>query len=502
MILPALPILLPLITLILLLITFNRRQWQPWIGLGGALLQLAAAVYLLVLVKNEGIQVLHSGNWQAPFGITLVIDAFSAIMLVLAGIIAVSISLYSIDAIDRQRQSYFYFPMVQGLLMGVNGAFITGDIFNLYVWFEVMLTASFVLITLGGEKKQLSGAVKYVSLNLVSSLFFLAGIGLLYGKTGTLNMADLALKLSMAENNILMNSSAVLFFVAFSIKAAVFPFFFWLPASYHTPPIAITALFAGLLTKVGVYSMIRIYTLFFVQDKLFWHPLFLWIGGFTMVVGVLTAASQYDIRKILSFHIISQIGYMIMGLGIFTVAGIAGAIFYMAHNIIAKTNTFLVAGLINRVTGSYDLKAIGGLYKIRPWLSILFIIPAFGPAGIPPLSGFFGKLILISAGFSAGEYVISFVALAVGLFTLFSMVKIWNEAFWKPRPEGLPAFPGEKEKLPFTMVLPVVILGLLTLTMGFAVKPILDFAMEAAAQLIDPSAYIHAVLGTENLIHQ
>lgn len=496
MILPALPILIPLLTIIFLLFNFQRREWQPWIGLTGALLQLALAIFLAVQVKTQGILVLHTGNWEAPFGITLVIDAFSSIMLVLAGIIAVSVSIYSIDAIDRQRQSFFFFPMVQGLLMGVNGAFVTGDIFNLYVWFEVMLTASFVLITLGGEKKQLNGAIKYVSINLVSSLFFLAGIGLLYGKTGTLNMADLAMKLSLADNNVLMNTSAVLFFVAFSIKAAVFPFFFWLPASYHTPPVAITALFAGLLTKVGVYSMIRFYTLFFVQDKLFWHPLFLWIGGLTMVIGVLTAASQYDIRKILSFHIISQIGYMIMGLGIFTVAGIAGAIFFMAHNIIAKTNTFLVAGLINRVTGSYDLKQIGGLYKIRPWLSILFIIPAFGLAGIPPLSGFFGKLILISAGFNAGEYVISFVALAVGLFTLFSMVKIWNEAFWKPRPEGLPPYDGENENLPVSMVIPVVFLGLITLTMGFAVKPILEIAMNAAGQLLDPKIYIQAVLGS------
>ena len=499
MILPALSILIPLITLILLLIGFKKRKWQPWIGLAGALAQLTIAIIIGIQVNNHGIMVLHTGNWYAPFGITLVIDAFSAIMLVLSGIIAVSISLYSIDAVDRKRQSYFYFPMVHGLLMGVNGAFITGDIFNLYVWFEVMLTASFVLITLGGENKQLNGAIKYVTLNLVASLFFLAGIGLLYGKMGTLNMADLALKLSMDEQNILLNTSAVLFFVAFSIKAAVFPFFFWLPASYHTPPVAITALFAGLLTKVGVYSMIRFYTLFFVQDKFFWHPLFLWIGGFTMVVGVLTAASQFDIRKILSFHIISQIGYMIMGLGIFTVAGIAGAIFFMAHNIIAKTNTFLVAGLINRVTGSYHLKAIGGLYKSRPWLAILFIIPTFGLAGIPPLSGFFGKLILITAGFNAGEYFISFIALAVGLFTLFSMVKIWNEAFWKPKPDGSMVFDGEKEKLPVSMVIPVAFLGLLTLTMGFAVKPILDFAMVAAAQLIDPSAYISAVLGTGHL---
>jgi multicomponent Na+:H+ antiporter subunit D len=495
MILPALPVLIPLITIILLLLTFQRRAWQAWIGLTGSILQLTLAIFLAIHVKTHGILVLNTGNWEAPFGITLVVDAFSSIMLVLSGIISVSVCIYSIGAIDRQRQSFFFWPMLQGLLAGVNGAFVTGDIFNLYVWFEVMLTASFVLITLGGEKKQLKGAIKFVTINLVSSLFFLAGIGLLYGKTGTLNMADLALKLSLADNKVLMNTSAVLFFVAFSIKAAVVPFFFWLPASYHTPPVAISALFSGLNTKVGVYAMIRFYTLLFVQDKLFWHPLFLWIGGFTMMIGVLAAASQYDIRKILSFHIISQIGYMIMGLGIFTLAGIAGAIFFMAHNIIAKTNTFLVAGLINIQTGSYDLKKIGGLYKSNPWLSVLFLIPAFGLAGIPPLSGFFGKLVLITAGFSDGEYVISFIALGVGIFTLFSMVKIWNEAFWKQRPPGLPALEGENKNLPVSMVIPVVFLGLITLTMGFGVKPILEIAMNAAAQLLDAKIYIQAVMG-------
>lgn len=493
MILPALPIIIPLITIIFLLF-FQRRVWQALIGLSGSMLQLALAVFLAVQVKTQGILVLHTGNWEAPFGITLVVDAFSSIMLILAGIISVSVSLYSFEAIDKKRSVFFY-PMMQGLLAGVNGSFITGDIFNLYVWFELILTSSFVLITLGGEKTQLKGAIKFVTINLISSLFFLAGIGLLYGKTGTLNMADLALKLSLADNRVLMNTSAVLFFVAFSIKAAVFPFFFWLPASYHTPPVTISALFSGLNTKVGVYAMIRFYTLFFVQDKLFWHPLFLWIGGFTMLIGVLAAASQYDIRKILSFHIISQIGYMIMGLGIFTLAGIAGAIFFIAHNIIAKTNTFLVAGLINNLTGSYDLNKIGGLYKIKPWLSILFIIPAFGLAGIPPLSGFFGKLVLITAGFNAGEYAISFIAVAVGLFTLFSMMKIWNEAFWKQHPGGSPGSEGQTENLPATMIIPVVFLGLITLTLGLGVKPILGIALDAAEQLLDPGIYIQAVMG-------
>ena len=485
-----LPIILPLATIPFLMAFHSNIRWQSVISSGSAFLQLIVGIVLLIEVKEEGILVLQAGSWPAPAGISLVIDLFSAIMVLLTSVIAVAVNLYAKEGVDSRRKTFFFYPLVQALLAGVYGAFTTGDVFNMYVWYEVMLTSSFVLLTLGGEKEQLRGAVKYVVLNLLASLFFLAGAGLLYGQTGTLNMAHLAGMLGQADNDILVNSWAVLFFVAFAIKAALFPFFFWLPASYHTPPMAVTALFAGLLTKVGVYSLIRFFTLFLVNDKHFWHPLFLWIAGFTMVIGVLTAASQYDIRRILSFHIISQIGYLIMGLGLFSIMGIAGAIYYMAHNIIAKTNTFLVAGLIERVTGNFHLKSIGGLYKAYPLLSFLFIIPAFGLAGIPPLSGFFGKLILVTASFRSGEYIIGGIALLVGLFTLFSMVKIWGEAFWKPSPDSIPVKAG----LPVSMLLPVMILGGITLLLGFAIQPVYGLMEEAAKQLLQPEIYIRAVL--------
>jgi multicomponent Na+:H+ antiporter subunit D len=279
--------------------------------------------------------------------------------------------------------------------MGVNGAFITGDVFNLYVWFEVMLISSFVLITMGKKKEQLEGGIKYLALNLVGSFFFLAGLGLLYGKTGTLNMAHLAEILKNDEQALMMNTSGILFFVAFGIKAAVFPLYFWLPSSYHTPNIAITSLFAGLLTKVGVYTLFRFFTLFFVHDQHFWHTLLLLVAGFTMVSGGMAAASYYETRRILSYHIISQIGYMIMGLGIFTPLAIGGAIYFTIHNMIAKTGTFLAAGMICKIKGTYNLKEVGGLYKQNPLLAILFIVPAFALAGVPPLAGFFVKFLLI-----------------------------------------------------------------------------------------------------------
>jgi multicomponent Na+:H+ antiporter subunit D len=375
---------------------------------------------------------------RAPFGITLVADLLSAIMVVLAGLMGLAVAVYSLASIDQQREAFGYYPLLHILLMGVCGAFLTGDIFNLYVWFEVMLIASFVLLALGSERPQIEGAIKYVTLNLMSSAIFLAAVGILYGVVGTLNMADLAVKLPTVTPPGLVTTLAMLFLVAFGVKAAVFPLFFWLPASYHTPPVAVSAIFAGLLTKVGVYAMIRVFTLLFVQNVGYTHTLILVMAGLTMLTGVLGAVAQNEFRRILSFHIVSQIGYMIMGLGLCTRLALAGSVFYIVHHIIMKTNLFLVSGVAYRLRGTFELKDLGGLYQAHPLLALLFLIPALSLAGMPPLSGFFAKLVLLQAGLEMGQYVIVAVALAVGLLTLVSMTKIWAEAFWKPAQTRLP----------------------------------------------------------------
>jgi multicomponent Na+:H+ antiporter subunit D len=488
----ALPLLIPLFTAILLVFS-NRVQYQKAIGISGALVSFAVSVVIAMNVAGNEILVLQAGNWEAPFGISLVIDTFSAIMLLVSGFVSLVLAIYSSFYIDDKLITHRYFMFFHTLLMGVNGAFITGDIFNLYVWFEVMLMSSFVLITLGSKSLQLKGGIKYLSMNLVASLFFLAGIGMLYGKTGTLNMAHLAVILQNDEQAMLMNTSTMMFFMAFAIKAAVFPFFFWLPSSYHTPPVAVTAFFAALLTKVGVYSMFRVFTLFFTQNPVFWHTLFLVVAGLTMVVGGMAAASRYEIRKILSFHIISQIGYMIFGLGIFTPLAIGGAVYFMVHNILAKTNTFLVAGHIHRLTGTYQLKNIGGFYKNYPLLGILFIIPAFALAGVPPLPGFFGKLFLIVAGFQAGKWFISGVAILTGLLTLFSMTKIWNEAFFKKGP-GIDTSVEIQARLPYKELLPSIMLAAGTIILGLGAGFFFDYFLEAGQQLLDSGQYIQAVL--------
>lgn len=489
-----LPIVLPMLFGILSLLAWQAPRLQRWLGLIGAASQICVALWLLYTVHQQGIQHLAVGSWPAPYGIVLVADLWSAIMITMAAIVALTAAMYAQVGIDERRVRFGFYPLFFFLLMGVNGAFITGDLFNLYVWFEVMLMASFVLIALGGERQQVEGAIKYVAMNLLSSTLFLSAVGLTYNLTGTLNMADLAQRLSQAAVSKQVTLIAILFLVAFGIKSALFPLFFWLPAAYHTPPVTITALFSGLLTKVGVYALFRIFTLLFVNDITYTHTLILIIAGFTMVTGVFGAAAQMDLRRLLSFHIISQIGYLMMALGLFSQPALAAGIYFMVHVILAKTALFLVAGLVERIGGSFNLKELGGLYAARFGVAILFLLPALSLAGLPPLSGFFAKLALIIAGVQKGQYIIVAVALGVSLMTLYSMTKVWNEAFWKEPKAGVT--PNISQKISVWLWVPTLALVLLSVLAGILTEPLLNLAEQAASQLMDPSAYIHAILGT------
>lgn len=491
-----LPVLLPLAGGMIGLLLAKKSWLQGAAGIVTSCLALAASLYLLTLVNKEGIITLELGNWQAPFGIAFVADKLAAIMVAVSALVALAVSIYAIDDLKDSARSQWFYPLSLFLVAGVNGAFLTADLFNLYVWFEVMLIASFALMTVGGSKPQFEGGFKYVAINLVASALFLAGLGLLYGKLGTLNMADVALKLSVLDDASLINSTAVLFLVAFSIKAGLFPFFFWLPASYHTPPIAISALFAGLLTKVGVYALLRSFTLVFTQDTDFLLGSLFVLSLATMVTGVLGAASRFDLKQILSFHIISQIGYMTLGLAIFSQLAIAAAIFYTVHHIIVKTNLFLISGIIARRTGSHDLSKIGGLYKKAPYLALLFFIPAFSLGGIPPLSGFWAKFALIKGTLESEHYWAAAIALIVGIMTLYSMTKIWGEAFWKAHPDD-GATSEESGYSGFASYAPTIALAIMTLWIGFQAQPLFEFAEAAAAQLLDPSQYINALLPSD-----
>jgi multicomponent Na+:H+ antiporter subunit D len=499
-------ILVPFATGVACLFSWRSTAFQKIFGVAGMATLLACALGLMADTADGTIRVVQFGNWPAPFGIVAVADLLSSIMVLVSAVIGLAVAIYSLADIDRARIRHGYFAFLHFMMMGVCGAFLTGDMFNMFVWFEVMLISSFVLMGLGGEKPQMEGAVKYVVLNLVSSSLFLAACGILYGQTGTLNLADLAVKSRELMHPDLLTMTAMLFLVAFGLKAGLFPLFFWLPASYHTPPVAVSAVFAGLLTKVGVYALMRTFSLVFIGDTAFTHGLLLAIACLTMLTGVLGAVVQFDFRRLLSFHIISQIGYMVMGLALFTQLAIAGTVFYLFHHIIVKSNLFLISGITRRYGGSFQLKKLGGFYAATPWLAILFFIPAMSLGGIPPLSGFFAKFAVVKASlagdtaFGGWAVAAGVVALAVGLLTLFSMTKIWAEVFWKAVPEGGKA--PDPSSVPFLeralLFAPVIALAVITLVIGFFPQFFFDFADRAAAQLLNPENYIQAVLGGRN----
>ena len=489
------PILIPLLTAVLSYL-FRNTPAGRWISVAGMVALLVASIALMAQVLERGVVAAQMSNWPAPFGITLVADLLGGVMVVITAITGLATVVYALSEISPRLERLGFHALLHTLLMGVCGAFVTGDLFNLYVWFEVMLISSFGLLVLGASREQLDGGIKYVLLNLVSTVMFLAGTGLLYGMTGTLNMADLHLAVREVQNTGLLTTVAVMFMVAFGVKAALFPLFFWLPASYHTPPVAVSAIFAGLLTKVGVYALIRAFTLIFDQDVAFTHTILLWLAVFTMVTGVLGAAAMNDFRRILSFHIISQIGYMILGLALYTPLGLVGAVFYLVHHIIVKANLFFVAGVAKRIGGSTDLARLGGLYAHAPLLAFLFLIPAFSLAGFPPLSGFWAKYVVVKAALDLEMWVVAGVSLAVGLLTIFSMTKIWGAAFWPAHPDGikprlsdLPVFDR------VALMAPIIALAVLTCVIGLYPEPFVQFAERAAGQLLDPTDYVETVLG-------
>ncbi len=506
--LPALPILIPLLTACLCLLLGHRRRVQRRVAVAGATALLIAGIVLLVRTSLDGRMVLYLGGWQAPLGITLVSDMFASIMVVAAAVLHLSVTIYSIADIDNRRHRFGYFGYLNAMMMGVCGAFMTGDLFNLYVWFEVMLMASFVLLVLGGDRAQIEAGIKYVTLSLLSSALFLAAIGLIYGIAHTLNMAHLSERLALARESRpwLLTAVSVLLFLSFGIKAAVFPLHFWLPASYHTPPAAITAIFAGMLTKVGLYSMVRVFSLVMPTSDY----LLTLLGGIaclTMVVGVLGALSQSHIRRILSVHIISQVGYMVMGVALLGATdpltrrlAIAATIFYIVHNMLAKTNLLLVSGTVHALKGSEHLSRLGGLLKEVPWLAIIFLCSAFSLAGLPPSPGFWAKLSVIQAAFMANSYLLAGTALVVSLLTLLSMVKIWSEAFWKPQPDlpeeeaqsALQLARRARLRMPYRIV-PMVILLAITLAIGIYPQSFMAAAGRAADQLLERESYVEDV---------
>ncbi|MGY1671138.1 Na+/H+ antiporter subunit D [Geodermatophilus sp. SYSU D00710] len=435
-VLAPLPVLLPLLGAAGALLVSGHPTFQRTLSTVVLTAVLGVSVTLLFIADAEGASAVSVGGWPVPLGIVLVVDRLSALMLVVASTVALGVLVFAIGqgAADGQEETplSIFHPTFLVLVAGVGNAFLAGDLFNLYVGFEILLMASYVLLTLGGTAPRIRGGITYIVVSLTSSLVFLAAIALTYAATGTVNMAQLAVRLGeLPEGTQVLLQSMLL--IAFGIKAAVFPLSAWLPDSYPTAPAPVTAVFAGLLTKVGVYAIIRTQTLLFPDGAL--DDLLMWAALATMLIGILGAVAQSDLRRMLSFTLVSHIGYMVFGIALGTAAGLAGAVFYVAHHIAIQTTLFLVAGLVERQGGTTSVNRLGGLARRAPLLAALFFVPAMNLAGIPPLSGFIGKLGLLQAGVAEGSapaFTLVAGGVVTSLLTLLAVARVWTRAFWRP----------------------------------------------------------------------
>ncbi|MFJ2295064.1 Na+/H+ antiporter subunit D [Streptomyces sp. NPDC087894] len=440
-----LPVLLPLCaTGVSLAFGTRLARFQRFISVAVLTAVLGLSVVLMVAADRQGPLSVHLGDFAPPLGITLVADRLAGLMLTVSSAVTLAVLVYSLGQgmADRDKETpvAVFHPAYLILVAGVSLTFIAGDLVNLYVGFEIMLVASFVLLTLGGTGPRIRAGSTYVIISLFSSMLFLTAIAMTYAATGTANLAQLAVRLPELPLGVQTLVQAILLTV-FAIKAAVFPLAAWLPDSYPTAPAPVTAVFAGLLTKVGIYCMLRTETLLFPGNRL--GGLLMALALASMIVGILGAVAQTDLKRLFSFTLISHIGYMVFGIGLATREAYGGAIFYVAHHITVQTSLFLVAGLIERRGGTNELTRLGGMARSAPLLAALFFVPAMNFAGIPPFSGFIGKLGLMRAGVSDGSvwaWILVAGATVTSLLTLYVMAKIWNLAFWRTEPPGQAAY--------------------------------------------------------------
>lgn len=500
-------VLLPLVGAGLTLAAAGRTWIQRVVSLGALTGMLVCAGVLLWAADTQGPQVVHVGGWAPVEGIVLVVDRLSALMVIVSTTVTLGVLAYSIgqgaSSFDEESDGHSPLPVFHPALLvltaGVTTTFISGDLFHVYVGFEMLLAASFVLLTLGGTLERVRAGITYVLVSLLSSMIFLLGLGLVYAATGTVNLALLSERLGEIDAGTAGLLHLVLL-VGFAVKAAVFPMSGWLPDSYPTAPAPVTAVFAGLLTKVGIYAIIRTQTLLFPGHD--FGQLLMWAALLTMVVGILGAIAQDDIKRMLSFTLVSHIGYLLFGIALGSAHGLASAIFYVAHHILIQTTLFLVVGLVERVGGSSDSTRLGDLARVAPLVGILFFVPAMNLAGIPPFSGFLGKVGLIQAGVQDGTWpalVVVVGSVLTSLLTLYAVARIWGRAFWSENARGLtgegPLRGGHHEALGVGVLLPTAAMVLVGVGITVVAGPLFDITTRAAVDLMTPAHYVEAVLG-------
>ena len=498
-----LPILITILGGAIILMLRLRPRHHGTLATAFLSMLLIADFLLLDRVLTHGPISMTMGRWLPPFGITFTVDAFGAVMATIAAIVALMVCLYSLVDISITGRRFGFYPFLLLLMTGVSGSFLTGDIFNLYVWFEVLLISSFGLLILGGQRVQIDGALKYAILNLMATTLFLIATGLLYGAVGSLNMADIAMRVrQMTPDEAPLITIGALFFLAFAMKAAAFPVNFWLPASYHTPAIVVSAIFAGLLTKVGVFALMRVMVLLLPESRAMLGDVIVWVAALTMVTGALGALANSDVRRIFGYLIISGIGSVMVGLALGTEDALTGGILYAVHSILVMTALYLSFGILMRMNGGKaDLAELGGGYKASSLLSVLFLILAFAVSGLPPFSGFWPKFVLVQAALSASYGWLTFAILVTGFLTTIAMGRVWAHAFWRGGPigteDGRDAAPLNKlvGKVRNRLFVPVSVIVVCVVLIGVFPSTLFGIARTGAMTMLEPGRYVHSVFG-------
>lgn len=478
-----LPVLLCLIGAVVLLMLRAQLKLQAWVGGAAVLLVVVCDVVLVQRVTAGGPLSMTMGKWLPPFGISFTADLMGAGFATAAAFATFGVLLSMQGGTPEGAARDGIYPLILLLLAGVNGAFLTGDLFNLYVWFEVMLIASFGLFILAGHPFQLDGAVKYSILNFIATTLFLLALGLLYGTLGTLNMADIIGAAQKADLAPLVAIAAV-FALAFGMKAAVFPVNAWLPASYHTPPAPLSALLGGLLTKVGVYALVRLLVTLLPAARDVLTPVITIVAIATMLLGPLSALAETNLRRAIGFLLIGGIGVAISSVLQGPPSLLEGGTLYVLHAILTLTALYLVAGLIEQANGTSDIRQMGGLYAANSWLSLLFLVLILAIAGVPPFLGFWPKLVLLQGFLAMGAWPLVFALLLNGLLTLIVGGRLWSLIFWRPRGETV----GQPQGVGGAILLTGAVLML-----GLWPGLIINVSAGAAASLLNPQGYIFAV---------
>ena len=418
-----LPMLLPFICALILVFTKNKNQIFKILSITTMIMTTLISLALLIYVMNHKPITLNFGGWKAPYGIQFLGDSLSLLMVTVSSFVVTLIMAYGFGR-GEKRVNRFHLPtFILLLTVGVIGSFLTSDLFNLYVMFEIMLLASFVLVTLGQSVEQLRAAIIYVVLNIIGSWLFLLGIGMLYKTVGTLNFSHLAMRLNHMENNQTITLISLVFLVAFSSKAALV-IFMWLPKAYAVLNTELAALFAALMTKVGAYATIRFFTLLFDQHTNVTHTLLVFMACLTMIIGAFGVIAYKDIKKIVAYQVILSIGFIIFGLGSNTFSGVDGAIFYLSNDIIVKTLLFFIVGSLVYMSGYRNYQYLSGLAKKEPFFGVAFIVMIFAIGGIPPFSGFPGKVLIFQGAIRNGNYIGLALMTVTSLIAMYSLFRV------------------------------------------------------------------------------